>query len=70
MALSKNSRKWKDEEEKQPPEVCDNNQERHLLEFRNIKELPCKANKWTGKRDKLQENYIKSILEDISCQKF
>ena len=23
---------------------------------------------WTGKREKLQESCIKSILEDVSCQ--
>ena len=50
--------------------VYDNNHERHLPEFRKIKELPYKSNKWTGKRNKLQEYCVKSTLEDISCQKF
>ena len=67
MALNKKSRKWKDEEGKKLPGVYDN-QEKRLREFRKIKELPYKANKWTGKREKLQESCIKSILEDVSCQ--
>lgn len=56
MALNKKSRKWKDEEGKKLPGVYDN-QERRLREFRKIKELPYKANKWTGKL----KNYKKAV---------
>ena len=64
MVFNKKSTKWKYEEQKQPPEVYDNNHEiRHLRKFRKIKELPHKANKSTRKREKLQEYCITRIIE-------